>query len=90
MEHIISIHKQHHPWKLIYPEFIISYSLQEYTQCIKKHILQLLFPRHIKCLTPNLIKGIMEHIYYHVIGRQWLLLRPEFPKQVASVIFNSF
>jgi hypothetical protein len=38
MEHIISIHKQH-PWKLIHPEFIISYSLQEYTQCIKKHIL---------------------------------------------------
>jgi hypothetical protein len=38
MDHIISIHKHHHPWKLIHHEFIISYSLQEYTQCIKKHI----------------------------------------------------
>jgi hypothetical protein len=38
MEHIISIHIQHHPWKLIHPEFIISYNLQECTPCIKKHI----------------------------------------------------
>jgi hypothetical protein len=35
-----------------------------------------------------MIKGIVEHIYYHVMGRQ-RLLRPEFPKQVASAIFNS-
>jgi hypothetical protein len=65
-----------------------GYSLQEYTQSIKKHTYCILFPRQTKCLTPNMIKGIVEHIYYHVIGRH-RLLRPEFLKQVASVIFNS-